>query len=444
MDHLRTKFLAHFHFIALLLILVFSVLTKSIGLANPERYIFDEVYHGYTAKLILENDPIIYDPWAKPPKGVAYEWTHPPLGKLIIAGFMAVFGADHFGLRSSSVFFGTLIVLLGYLLTYQSTRRPRAALLTAGLLTLEGLLFAQSRIAMIDVHLLAFCLWGIYLHFSAEAIPYENTKDRVRTRLWSLLALGLGLATKWSALYFIGFVGLHWLSNLARSRNIFHRTHLWEAFAYLSLIPSIYLMSYLHYFFMGYDFSQFIELQRQMAHYHTHLTAKHSYQSTPLEWIFNLRPVWYSVDYINETTFANIYNLGNSVLLWLGLGIAISETRTSIRNRGTPLTGILLLYFINWVPWIASPRIMFFYHYLPSVVFLLILTGAWMDRYWDRRSAAVSVEPTLFPYTWKHTLARLTPWAALGWFVLFYPNATLVPVSKKWASAIYFAVPSWK
>ena len=41
----------------LLGILFFSFITRIYQLHIPERYIFDEVYHAVTAKLIAKNDP---------------------------------------------------------------------------------------------------------------------------------------------------------------------------------------------------------------------------------------------------------------------------------------------------------------------------------------------------------------------------------------------------
>ena len=36
---------------------------------------------------------------------------------------------------------------------------------------------------------------------------------------------------------------------------------------------------------------------------------------------------------------------------------------------------LLLGYFCLWLPWILSPRIMYFHHYLPALPCLWVLTG---------------------------------------------------------------------
>ncbi len=43
---------------------------------------------------------------------IPYEWTHPPLGKLIQAAGIAIFGFDPFGWRIMGVIFATLMIVL--------------------------------------------------------------------------------------------------------------------------------------------------------------------------------------------------------------------------------------------------------------------------------------------------------------------------------------------
>ena len=84
----------------------------------------------------------------------------------------------------------------------------------------------------------------------------------------------------------------------------------------LVLVPAaVYLAAYLPFFFTGHDWPQFVELQRQIYHYHTSLKTTHGYQSHWWQWPLALRPVWYHVDYA-DASIANIYAQGNPLLYW--------------------------------------------------------------------------------------------------------------------------------
>jgi dolichyl-phosphate-mannose-protein mannosyltransferase len=64
---------------------------------------FDEIYYVRSAEQYLHFQ-------------VPYEWTHPPLGKLIIASGISVFGFNPFGWRIMGVIFATLMIPLIYVL----------------------------------------------------------------------------------------------------------------------------------------------------------------------------------------------------------------------------------------------------------------------------------------------------------------------------------------
>ena len=60
-------------------------------------------------------------------------WNHPPVGVLIIAGGILLWGDEPFGWRFSSAVFGAIGILLVYLMGLAITRDRRIALLAAGL-----------------------------------------------------------------------------------------------------------------------------------------------------------------------------------------------------------------------------------------------------------------------------------------------------------------------
>lgn len=89
---------------------------------------------------------------------VSYEFTHPPLGKLLIMLGIKFFGMTPFGWRFSGALAGALVVPLMYIMGKLLFSRTWFALLSAVLMRLDLLLLVQSRMATIDSFLLLFIL----------------------------------------------------------------------------------------------------------------------------------------------------------------------------------------------------------------------------------------------------------------------------------------------
>lgn len=418
------------HWVLLACLLACTLGTRLARLGTPGDLYWDEVYFGFTAREYLAGSVDAYNPWATPPPDRAYEWTHPPLGKLIMAGTMAVTSQSVWGMRLSSVLFGTAGVGLVVFIAFLLTRCPRAGLLAGLLYAADGLNFVQSRIATMDIHETGFILASLAFYIAWRRGPATSN--------WLLVGVGAmagaALATKWVALFLIALIG----ADLLILWIILRRRHglrtILTAGACLGALPlAIYMASYIHYFFvMGYHWADFVELQRQMWFYHTGLKATQAYQSVPWQWLLNLRPMWMYVDYVSENRIANIYNLGNSVVFYFGLIAVAIVAIKAVRRRQWEAAFLVAAYLAFWLPWVRSPRIMFSYHYLPSTAFLCAACG-WVLSCWlaGRRRALRGVAWTLPPL-------------AVAWFIVFYPNMTAIPVPTWWADAVYFAIKSWR
>src|SRR3990170_3186356 len=106
-------------------------------LAVPAQWIYDEIYHAYTASQFALGNKESYEWWTTPPApAVSYEWTHPPLAKLFMAAGILLFGDNSFGWRIASVVTGALALFLFYLLAKALLRSRLAAATAAGLLML--------------------------------------------------------------------------------------------------------------------------------------------------------------------------------------------------------------------------------------------------------------------------------------------------------------------
>lgn len=385
----------------LIAILIFTFLTRAFLIAYPKTYVFDEVYHAFTAKEYLISSHAAWDPWAMPPKGVAYEWTHPPLAKEIMALSMIIFNStDPWTWRLPGVIFGTLSVFLVYKLAEKLFRKTSVALLSAFIFSLEGLTLVQSRTGMNDIYLIVFLLAAFLFFFE-------------KRYFYSALFVGLGLASKWTALYTIPvFIAL-----------LIYQKQSLKSVYFIVLPLIIYLISYIPYFMLGFNPTQFIQLQQQMWWYHTRLKAVHDYMSPWWSWPFDLYPVWYFVDYAGNNT-ANIFASGNPIVFWLGIPAIILTVTDFIKKRTYNLGLLLIGYFIFFLPWAFSPRIMFLYHYSPSVPFLSIILGYQLNFLYEnqkKRSLLITLLLLMF----------------LG-FIFIYPFLVGIPLPKSLVRLFFF------
>ncbi|MBP7768562.1 phospholipid carrier-dependent glycosyltransferase [Candidatus Woesebacteria bacterium] len=458
------ELLYRYRAVALLLILSFAFFTRMYRLHLPEKYMFDEVYHAVTAKLIAENDPRAYEWWNPPPEeNTAVDWLHPPLAKYTQALSMLAFGENSFGWRFSSVVFGVLVILMVYHLAYALFDNHSIALTSALIASLDGLLLVQSRIAMNDIHVTFFILLALHSYLAYR--KSHQTSDLILTAIIA----GLAMASKWSGLFVLAcillFEAVHFLSGFfyllaakrVRIESILSKVATFAAtrIVVLILIPlAVYVAGYTHMFLQGKGWAHFKELHNQIWWYQTTLKATHPYQSRPLEWFLDLKPVWVHVEYFPSIHMrADIYSFGNPIIFWVGaffVIVSLASCLLSYRKfiahvaKKAPITEkiasflgdisnnslifLLTAYFMVWLPWQLSPRIMFFYHYTPAVPLMSIIIAYWLERFWSQ----------------KKIIPLLVIGSMVLVFIVWYPHWTGIPVSDSFANSVYFALPSWK
>lgn len=401
-------------------------------LGEPNRYVYDEVYHAYTAMQLAAGNADAYVWYTKVPeqdKGVAYEWTHPAFAKLPMEAGVLLFGANSFGWRFASAIFGALGIGAFYVLGYVLFDRT-IALLATGMLLFDGLWFVQSRTAMNDIFVVFFLLLG-YIAFRF----YLGYDDRRRwLPLWlSGVALGFAIGSKWSGFYSLGFMGLIATVREAR-RYLKHRGEGWLrplltlAGAFVAVPFAIYLGVYIQFFWMGHTLAQWVELQRQMWYYHTSLKATHAWASSPWTWPLMIKPVWYYVNYLGDN-IQNVFAMGNPLIWWAFLpAIVFVGSRWRDGKFRSISLGLVLLGFLGqWLPWFASPRIAFLYHFLPSLPFgVLAVAYALAQLLRNQRLLVVGY------------LA-----AVVIVFVYFYPQYSALTVSRDFAEQHYW-LSSWQ
>src|SRR5690606_16817952 len=135
-----------------------------IRLAVPATAYFDEVHYLPSARALLDLSHL-----ANP--------EHPPLGKLLIAVGIALFGNGPLGWRAAPVLLGA-IGFLGAMRSMWFATFSRFATLTFGvLLATSFLFFVHARIAMLDGIMVSFLLIALWM--CAGALR-ENETARCR------------------------------------------------------------------------------------------------------------------------------------------------------------------------------------------------------------------------------------------------------------------------
>lgn len=456
----------------------------------PDRY-FDEIYYPRSAVEYLTWQP-------------QYEWTHPPLTKLLIALSMLLFGGVHsplgntgWGWRFLNVVVGAALVYLIYVFAKRITNSSVFASIAAALLVFDGFHFTQSRIATPEITvaffsllilyafyrywqqidsepqpatpripllamgailsivagaLVAFGVFGALAHQSYPATllmwsfvtcaTYAGFRFSLQPRpgarryLWLLaIACGLGAASKWNALFdlVVVFVFAFGIVLLPKPK---WRLPL-DAFASLVLAVTIglYLASYIPFFLTPqpatfetrHDVSAMMDLQQQMFTYHdvtvTH-NAPHPYSSKWWEWPLLYQPVayWYEdsrkgkeAGDPNACCVSEIISLPNPVTWWFGvLTIPLLGVLAWVK-RDKAYILLFVAYFAQWLPWVASPRMLFEYHFFPNDAIVILADTIALKWVWDL--AQRSEEHRVLAKWGIGTFLGLT----LVMFVYFYP-----------------------
>lgn len=394
----------------IVLILIFSLFLRLYGIDYPKGYVFDEVYHAFTAKEYLRGNIESWEWWTIPPKGVAFEWTHPALAKEIMSFSMKILNSTNaWTYRFPGVIFGVISVYLVYLLSEELFKKRTISLISAFLFSIDGINFVQSRTGMNDIYMVTFSL--------ACILAYLRKKYFL-----SSIFFGLAFSSKWSAVYIIGFIILLNIYILIQKRaeilSLVKKNLLKIAIvsSYFAIIPVIiYLFTYMPFFTLGHTLEQFKQLHQQMWWYHTSLKATHDYASPFWSWPLNLYPVWYFVDY-KDNTIANIFNSGNPVLFWLGSLTVVLTFYEFIKTKSRTLFIVLLGFLTFWGPWALSPRIMFLYHFAPSVPFMCLMLGYQLGTNLERKT--------------EKSIAALLIVLCFISFLAIYPFLTGIPAPK--------------
>ncbi len=393
------------------------------GLEYPNEVVFDEVHFGKLAGYYFSGN-YTFD-------------IHPPLGKLIIAagGALAGFKPSGFGFESIGLkypdnsyygmrFFpalaGSLLPLIIFLLIRKLGGSRKAAILGMVLTILESGLLVQSRIILFDIFILFFGLLGLLFYLYSR--DRRTSKRKVLYLLVSGLFLGASLSVKLTGIVFLFLVFLLSLINLLRhfnhKKSIIKPTILF--FVSFVIIPLLFYVAVFAIHFsllpnsgqgdafmtqkfqstlignsnynsssqMGF-FQRFLELNNEMFAANARLNNTHPYGIKWYEMPVIGRPIYYW-NKGGENTMARIYLIGNPFIWWMILVGVAAFIGTLIFNlvkrkwvffKTKEMQIILLVaYFVNWLTFAFMSRVVFIYHYFPSLIFGLILFCLFFEK----------------------------------------------------------------
>ena len=398
---------------------------------------FDEIYHARTGYELLHG----YE------AGKILEWSHPHLGKLLIALGIKLFGMTPFGWRFSGTLTGVIMLPVIYLLIKQLTGKSNLSFVGMCLMALDSMHFTQTRIATVDSYAVLFIMI-MYLFMIRYYLMCRNNENLGRTLIplgLSGLFMGFACSAKWTGIYaaaglaviFFLSVGERIVRYVKTERPLGENQHLVRdliitcAFCVLFFIVIPVLIYYCSYYWHfrnsgGITIDKVWRLQQDMYGYHSTLVDDHWFKSPWYEWPLIVKPMWYysaDIDFTGRGYISSISCMGNPAVWWTGLVCLIVCTVLLVFRRKTDRRILLIVigFLSQFLPWVLVPRSTFIYHYFASVPFIIIATVIAID-YLSKINRK---------FAFGTSIALLA--AALVFFAMFYPLETGTICSYRYA-----------
>lgn len=364
---------------------------------------FDEVYHARTAYEMVHH---LY----------CYENTHPPLGKIFIALGVSIFGMNPFGWRFMGTLFGVLMVPIIYIFAKKMFKETWISGITTLMFAFDFMHFAQTRIATIDVFVTLFIMLSYFFMFCYTRKSFYDTSLKKTFIPLGLcgIAMGFSWACKWTGIYssiglcliFFIVMGKRFSEYLYASKNpngmtegISHKDIIdtfykkfWKTIAFccgffVAIPAAIYTLSYIP-FSDGTGHGlirRMLDNQTSMFNYHSTLNATHPYSSKWYEWPIMKRPIWYFSGEINSHLREGISAFGNPLIWWMGIPAFLFILYLIYKKRDRNAIYLTFGYLSQYLPWIFIGRVVFIYHYFPSVPFVTLMIGYSMKKIVDEK-----------------------------------------------------------
>ncbi len=391
--------------IAVIAVLAAAAMLRFWHLGHPAEIVFDEVHFVGQARHYLHGESFL-DP-------------HPPIAKLLIAAGIILFGDSPGSWRVGNAVLGTAMVGVTYLLGRRMFGSRLAATLAAGLIGLDGFFIVDSRIGCIDIVYLTFAAIAYLLLFRFAAARRLMERRRLVAVIGMVLGLCLGSKLYIPAITFLLVTGfLLFILWVAAGKQLDARVSpagsdetirfRWTAGAALitgSVAAIFYLVAFLPHYALGWwgGLADLMHYYRDVMWYENSVaTATHPYASPWWSWPLMLRPVAYWQNFPAHGKVALIWGGGNPLTWWAVVPAIMITAARAVERPNLSHLFLVTAFFAYYIIWIPIGRILFLYHYLPSVyigylALAAILADMWHGKAegWESFALSLSVVPVL-------------------------------------------------
>jgi dolichyl-phosphate-mannose--protein O-mannosyl transferase len=375
----------------------------------------------------------------------AYENTHPPLGKSLVALGIRLFGLNPFGWRSMSAVFGIMMVPLMYAFAWAIFGNRFAATAAAVLLAFDCMHFTLSRIATIDVFAGFFILLMYYLFYrfwqTDQASQRTFSLGKKLTLPYSYiplglcgLTMGLGVATKWTGVFAGLGLGVLFLIYIIKHHPAQRGRLLAFCTVFFVVLPLfIYILSHRP---VVLDppanglLQTFTASTARILSWHTGIDDTHDFGSRFYTWPFDWRHLHYISVPLEGNYWSSVNLMGNPAIWWFGLPSLVFCLYRWVKKKDEKAGFIAVAYLAQYLPWFFIGRLTFIYHYYPAALFMILAAGYTLD---EIRQAK----------TWGKTAVYGYLAVAVAVFVIFYPVISGSPITPLYESGLRW-LPRWE
>ncbi len=369
------------------LVLLLALVSRAIWLWLPDHsLIFDEAYYVNAARVILGIHPPAGAAYAQAPLGLDPNTEHPPLGKLLIAGSMLLFGDNGIGWRLPSLIAGMVSLVALYGIVRSAGERAWLGVLAVALFAFDNLSLVHGRIATLDILFLAPSLVGAWLalrgHWTAAGVALAVGALAKLTALFSVAAL---------VLYLLAVVGIDWWEQRRiRVRDLAPIVPFLAAFTFVFVLV-LWLLD-LRFSPYHNPVDHIVHMLEFGAKLQT-AGAPSGIASDPWSWLVNQVPIHYLTVNVDTTAGGKLISSRatidfqgalNPVLLGvLPLSAAFAlwlAWRRRSRLALWALTWGGVNYFVYYPMVLVDHRITYLYYMLPVVPAMAVATALLLDR----------------------------------------------------------------